>query len=150
MRCTSETNLITSVYDNLNDHGSVPPAPFFHDRAILAPRNDDICSLNSTILTRLPGVKRIYNSADSYSIKSPGRDDNPNIPVEFLHTLNASGLPVAKLHLKIGCPVILLRNIDKKCGLCNGTHAVITNMTNRLLQIRIISGDHTGETALLS
>jgi hypothetical protein len=149
MRCTSEINLITSVYDNLNDHGSVPPAPFFHDRAILAPRNDDICSLNSAILTCLPGIKQIYNSADSYSIESPSEDDNPNIPVEFLHTLNASGLPVAELHLKIGCPIILLQNINKKRDLCNSTHAVITNMTNRLLQIHVISSDHTGETALL-
>jgi ATP-dependent exoDNAse (exonuclease V) alpha subunit len=51
--------------------------------------------------------------------------------------------------LKIGCPIILLRNIDKRRGLCNGTRATITHMTDCLLQIRVVSGDHIGETALI-
>ena len=33
-------------------------------------------------------------------------------PTEFLQQLNSSRLPPALLCLKIGCPVILLRNLD--------------------------------------
>ena len=33
-------------------------------------------------------------------------------PIEFLQQLNTGGLPPAILHLKVGCPVILLRNLD--------------------------------------
>jgi len=40
---------------------------------------------------------------------------------EFLQQLNASGLPSALFCLKIGYPVILLRNLDPGEGLCNGT-----------------------------
>jgi hypothetical protein len=149
MCCTSENDLIESVYNTLNNHGFVPPPHFFRDRAILAPRNDEIRSLNTTILSRLPGVECTYSSADSYSIESPGQEQNDNIPVEFLHTLNASGLPVADLRLKIGCPILLLRNIDKKRGLCNGTRATITDMSNRVLQICVMSSDHIGEMALI-
>ena len=69
--------------------------------------------------------------------------------MEFLHGLNPTGLPLAQLTLKIGCPVILLRNIDKKRGLCNGTRGTVLRMSNRLLEIRVISGDHAGETALI-
>jgi ATP-dependent exoDNAse (exonuclease V) alpha subunit len=69
--------------------------------------------------------------------------------LEFLHGLNPTSLPLAQLTLKIGCPVILLRNIDKKKGLCNGTRGTIVQMSNRLFEIRLISGDHTGETALI-
>ena len=42
-------------------------------------------------------------------------------PVEFLQQLNAGGLPPALLCLKVGSPVILLRNLDPGEGLCNGT-----------------------------
>jgi hypothetical protein len=58
-------------------------------------------------------------------------------------------LPVAHLRLKVGCPVILLRNIDTKRGLCNGTWATVLQMSNRLLEIRLLTGDHSGETALI-
>ena len=71
------------------------------------------------------------------------------MPVEFLHTLNAFGLPIAHLRLKLGCPVLLLRNIDAKHGLCNGTRATNIRMTNRLLEVQLITGDHAGEIALI-
>ena len=149
MCCDSKNDLITSVYGSMTNHSQVPPPDFFAERAILAARNEDIRNLNSTILTHLPGDERTYFSADSYSIESPTANKNYNLPVEFLHTLNASGLPIAKLHLKVGCPIILLRNIDPKRGLCNGTRATIVNMSNRLLKICLITGDHAGEVALI-
>jgi hypothetical protein len=40
-------------------------------------------------------------------------DDPHNYyPEEFFNTLTPNGLPPHVLKLKIGCPVILLRNID--------------------------------------
>jgi hypothetical protein len=36
------------------------------------------------------------------------------VPDDTCLSLNASGLPVAELHLKVGCSVIILRNIDTK------------------------------------
>ena len=46
-------------------------------------------------------------------------------PVEFLQQLNTGGLPPALLCLKVGYPVILLRNLDPGEGLCNGTRMVV-------------------------
>src|SRR5712672_3106038 len=109
MCCDSENNLITSIYGSMNDRAQVPPPHFFAERAILAARNNDIRSLNSTILAHFPGDERTYFSADSYSLEGPAAEENyTNIPVEFLHMLNASGLPITELRLKVGCPVILL------------------------------------------
>ena len=82
-------------------------------------------------------------------METPTEQVNNDIPIEFLHSLNASGLPVAHLRLKEGCPVMILRNIDSKKGLCNGTRATITRMSNRLLELKLITGDHAGETALI-
>jgi hypothetical protein len=146
---TSENDLINAVYGNIDRYSSMPPADFFQHRAILVPTNEDIRNLNSQILSRFPGEAKTFSSADTYSFESPEREENDNIPLEFLHGLNPTGLPLAQLTLKIGCPVILLRNIDKKRGLCNGTRGTVLRMSNRLLEIRVISGDHAGETALI-
>ena len=47
-------------------------------------------------------------------------DGDIRYPVEFLNTVNLSGMPLSKLELKIGAPVMILRNIDPSHGLCNG------------------------------
>jgi ATP-dependent exoDNAse (exonuclease V) alpha subunit len=149
MVSSSEDDLIHSVYGNMSIHETPPPAHFFKDRAILAPTNDDIRALNAKILALLPGRERVYDSADDCTIEPPGEHDNQNLPVEFLHSLNVSGLPLAHLPLKIGCPVILLCNIDKKRGLCNGTRATVVQMCQRVIHLHLITGDHAGEIALI-
>jgi hypothetical protein len=149
MHSISKNDLIQRVYGDMINQPHIPPINFFHDRVILAPRNDDICRLNNTILCSLSGEEQTYTSADSYTIDSPDDVINQNISVEFLHSLDASGLPVTHFRIKLGCPVILLHNIDKKCGLCNSIWAVITQMSNRLLQVHVLTGDHAGETALI-
>ncbi len=71
------------------------------------------------------------------------------MPVEFLNSLNASGLPLANLELKPSCPIILLHNLDHKLGLCNGTRATVVQMSNRVLQVYLLGGDHDGEMAFI-
>jgi len=62
-------------------------------------------------------------------------------PAEFPQQLNAGGLPSALLCLKVGSPVILLRNLDPGEGLCNGIRMMVLNMRRMVLQYRIISKD---------
>ncbi|CAG8779324.1 17125_t:CDS:1, partial [Cetraspora pellucida] len=105
--------------------------------------------INQTILDLLSGHQHTYIRADS-AIVEKGADNNDDIyPVEFLNTLNPNGLPLAKLIVKINCPIMLLRNIAPGQGLCNGTHLIITNLTNRIIEARILSGDHTGELTFI-
>lgn len=44
---------------------------------------------------------------------------------EYLHSLNFNGVPPHFLKLKIGCPIILLRNINQSIGLCNGITLIV-------------------------
>ncbi|CAF2986653.1 unnamed protein product [Rotaria sp. Silwood2] len=67
-----------------------------------------------------------------------------NIPVEFLDTLNPSGLPPYKLNLKIGCIVMLLRNLLVNKGLCNGTRMIAGAFRQSVLQLEIIIGAFSG------
>jgi ATP-dependent DNA helicase PIF1 len=149
MCITSENNLIESVYRSLAELQTVPFPDYFHYRAILAVRDTDIHTLNLTILAYLPGNEYTYTSTDSYLMESPSAHENNDVPIEFLHSLNPSGLPIAHLYLKVGCPIIILYNINPKHGLCIGTCATIVQMSNQPLQLRLLTGDHIGETALI-
>jgi len=112
------------------------------DHIILCPRNDEVYGINETILQQfnlgLDTEVHILRSVDSVS-----EEDGIHhaYPTEFLQQLNSGELPPALLCLKVGCPVILLRNLDPGEGLCNGTRMVVLNMRRKVLQYRIISKD---------
>jgi len=68
---------------------------------------------------------------------------------EFLNSLKVSGLPNHGIRLKVGCPVMLLRNLDPKGGLMNGTRLQITQMCDKIIEAVIITGDRVGHKVLL-
>jgi ATP-dependent DNA helicase PIF1 len=79
----------------------------------------------------------VYHSFDS------AVDDPQNYyPSEFLNTLTPNGLPPHVLKLKIGCPVILLRNVDPAGELCNGTRLVVRGFKRNTIDAKIMVGDH--------
>lgn len=89
---------------------------------ILTTKNVYVDALNNKALELRPGPALHKLSADS-------TDDTINfIPTEFLNSLTPSGCPPHDLQLKVGCPVILLRNLNPKRGLCNGTRMVVTHI----------------------
>ena len=53
------------------------------------------------------------------------------------------------LRLKVGCPVILLRNIDPANGLCNGTRLIIREFQKNTIDGEIVLGQHVGKRVFL-
>ena len=70
-------------------------------------------------------------------------------PVEYLNSINCSGLPLHKLQLKVGCPVMILRNLNAGEGVCNGSRGIVTRMSNRVLEVRLLTGDHAGKSTFI-
>jgi ATP-dependent DNA helicase PIF1 len=59
------------------------------------------------------------------------------------------GIPHHRLRLKIGSSVMLLRNIDTKNGLCNGTRLIITHLGRNVIGGIILTGSFQGQRATL-
>jgi hypothetical protein len=131
LSCTSQEQLIKTVYNSLSPNRPLPSPNYFRDRAIISPKNVDIFQINQTILQLLPADKRFFQSADSYLLDDPTMNDRQNIAIGFLHTLNPCGFPMSNLQLKIGCLIILLQDIDTEQGWSNGMWATIKKMSNR-------------------
>jgi DNA helicase Pif1, 2B domain len=102
----------------------------------------DVDALNDACLSRLSGQSKTYLSMDS-AIDDSGCHDH-SVPREYLNTINLSGMPQHSVTLKIGCPIILLRNLDHISGLCNGTRMIITSLKERVIKAKILSGIHAG------
>ncbi|AQK55697.1 hypothetical protein ZEAMMB73_Zm00001d051991 [Zea mays] len=71
------------------------------------------------------GDVRLPDEMMYHSFDTAVDDPNNYYPSEFLNTLSPNGLPPHVLKLKIGCPIMLLRNIDPANGLCNDTRLVV-------------------------
>ena len=117
------------------------------DKAILCALNEEVDEVNSITLQATGGEGRKFLSADELA----DNDENvQNIPIEFLNSLTSAGFPPHELELKLGCPVILLRNLNPKIGLCNGTKLVITAFPGQYsIEAEIVTGSNKGSRITL-
>ena len=119
--------------------------PSVGDKAILTPLNKDAQLINTIALKKMTGMVSLHRSIDS--ILNDDADEAMNYPIEFLNAQSISGMPDYNLELKIGCPLILLRNLNSSIGLCNGTRLQLRAFTQRLLTVQILNGSHEGQLA---
>jgi ATP-dependent exoDNAse (exonuclease V) alpha subunit len=145
--------LIDGVYGELGNLQSADARQeYIVERAILTPLNDDVDSVNDLMTTRMCARRdggevvesRVYNSADSVV---RGEQTDFMYPTEFLNTLSMSGLPPHKLHLHVGCPIILMRNMS--AGLANGTRLVVTRLMENVIQAKVATGPAKGQLVML-
>ncbi|XP_055902823.1 uncharacterized protein LOC129938995 [Eupeodes corollae] len=69
-------------------------------------------------------------------------------PVEFLNSLEPSGVPSHKLQLKLNVPVMLMRNLDAP-RLSNGTTLRITKLGQNILGATILTGVGKGNSFII-
>ncbi|KAH9076070.1 hypothetical protein Ae201684P_012560 [Aphanomyces euteiches] len=83
-----------------------------------------------------------YLSADSVAEKRDSDADACEFPIEFLNSIDINNFPSHKLHLKVGCPIILLRNLCTSEGMCNGTRLIVLELKTRCIKAQIMNGSH--------
>ncbi|XP_052206882.1 uncharacterized protein LOC127811215 [Diospyros lotus] len=123
---------------------------FLTERTILSARNDDVSDINATALNIFPGRLYTYLAANKMS------EDNEidhiitnRYPNEYLNLLDPPRLPTFKLELKVDCPIIFLRNIALKDGLCNGTRLMVTRCNTRIIEDQILTGEKFSNLAFI-
>jgi hypothetical protein len=131
---TSNSDFIDSIYpaDQLLRAHQNPD--FFIGRTILTPRNTKVEELNAILLDQMEGELHSFNSHDEADLNDNAHGQE-ELTAEFLHSLCVPNLPIAYLQLRISAPVMLMRNLDPKYGLCNGTRMTITKVSRRCLEV---------------
>jgi ATP-dependent DNA helicase PIF1 len=138
------TDLIDWVFPRLADR--YMDREWLAERAIFAPKNNAVDMINEVCMEMIPGEYETLGSADSVVHEEQAGLFAP----EFLHTLRAPGMPAHDLRLKKGAILILLRNLNKRGGLCNGTRLIFEGMTgNFVMRCKIVSGEHAGNDVLI-
>ena len=112
-------------------------------RAILCSTNKEVSMINEMVCSLIPGHQVTYNSADELQ----NHDDLLRFNVEYLNSLTPNGFPPHSLLLKPGMPLMLLRNINPREGLCNGTKMIFEKSLDHKVLECVVSG--SGRTVLI-
>jgi ATP-dependent DNA helicase PIF1 len=159
MRCgtgeaTDKVETLTdAVYGDLNRFCSEAyRSEFIIERAILTPLNEDVDAINAAMDAKYSfkkadgsdAARRVYYSSDTLE----SGEQQGLYPVEFLNSLNFSGLPPHELRLQEGCPIILLRNMSN--GLANGTRLIVQRLMANAILAKVAAGPQKGQDVLIS
>lgn len=138
--------LIRDVYPDLH----IPHEDsFFLERNILSSRNEDVDDLNHRMLEIFPGQTQEFCSVDTVVFEEGADGDPMHLLSEYLQSLSPSGIPLGRLKVKPGCPLMLLRNLDPSEGLCNGTRLRLLTASNRVLEATILGGAYSGKRVFI-
>jgi ATP-dependent DNA helicase PIF1 len=124
-------------------------------RSILAPINTNIDEVNNAILESLSKELHTYLNVDSLSSTKESASVTIGVsmdslyPVDFLNTLQFSGIANHKLELKMGVLILLLRNLNQSIGLCNGTRLIIKRLGQRVIELKIITGNNVSKCVFI-
>jgi hypothetical protein len=114
---------------------------FYAERCIITPLNRNVKVMNDALLNSIFGKVCISKSLDENEV---GTTHEPLTP-EVLNSFSIPNFPTHILELKIGMPLIVLRNLNLKQGLCNGTRIVVNHVGDQFLLCTIITGPRKGK-----
>ena len=130
--------LIDNVFPNFSENHLNPV--WLTDRAILSALNETVTKINDKLSDRLSTPKITYISIN----RMVNDGESVQFPVEFLNSIEMSGLPPHSLKLKIGMPVMLMRSL-KPPELINGTRCVVISCYPNVAEVEIVTGTYKGQ-----
>jgi hypothetical protein len=145
--------LIRTIYLDHQCHSGDPM--YLMQRNILAPKNTNVDEVNNAILESLSEESHTHLSANSLIPTKEGASVAAGVsmdslyPMEFLNTLQFSGITNHELELKVGVPILLLRNLNQSIGLCNGMRLIVKRLGQRVIEAEIITGNNVGKRVFI-
>src|SRR5436305_881257 len=98
--------------------------------------NDTVDNLNEQLLASMNGEG--FTSYSDDKVVDDG--DAETYAMEYLNTINLSNLPLHKLKLKIGAPVILL---------CNLNPSAVARISQKVIECEKLGGKHAGNMVVI-
>jgi len=131
--------IVHSVYPNFRARYKDPV--YLSQRAILAPTNELTDTINDYMIPLVPGTEKECLSSDTID-KSTAQQEAYDLlyPIEFLNSISGNNFPQHKIILKPGIPIMLLRNLNQRAGLCNGTGMIVTSVGEWTIEAKIMNG----------
>ncbi|KAG4988777.1 hypothetical protein JHK82_031112 [Glycine max] len=124
------------VVDKINDFNHTPCE-------VTSKQETNSASIN--VLSLILGEEKEYCSVDSVDKSNELLSHAFRVLTpEFLNSLKTLGIPNHKLKIKVGTPIILLRNLDQANRLCNGTRLIITRLGSNVVEAEIITRPNIG------
>lgn len=120
----------------------------FTGRAILAFRNDTVNDFNNKMIDDMPGILHVFHAINTVDINEEVLEGEP-LAAEVLQSIDLASVPPSCLKLKIGAPVIPLRNLSPTLKLCNSTCLCVLQIGRNCLKAAILGGTFDGEIRLL-
>ncbi|GFW82547.1 ATP-dependent DNA helicase [Trichonephila clavipes] len=93
---------------------------------------------------QLPGLEYAYKSIDCIL----NDDEEVQYPIEFLNSIQTPDLQAHNLILKVGAPIMLIRNIDA-LRLCNGTTLIVKKLMQYVIQATVLTECAKGEDVFI-
>ncbi|XP_070011315.1 uncharacterized protein [Nicotiana sylvestris] len=141
------SGIVESTYSDFLRHFT--DIKYLQERAILAPTLQMVESVNEYMVSLNNSQDKSYLSSDTICKSDHAFTSLEHVHTpEFLNSIKCSGIPNHYITLKVGVPVMLLRNIDQSSGLCNGTRLIITRLGNRVIEAKVLSGNMAGDKFL--
>jgi len=101
-------------------------------RVILTAKNNNVNVINFYFQNSIPGEAATYKLINT--VMNP--DEIINYPAEFLNSLDLPEMPPHISTLKIGMPIILIRNINPP-RFCKGTWLTVKKIMNNIIEATI-------------
>ena len=139
-----ELGFVEEVFGRPLDHQN-PDS--YKNIAVLTPTNAVSLSLAETVLNLLETPERVYKSIDE--AQTFAGEDTTLYPLEYLNSITPAGMPPHKLRLKVGAIIMLLRNLNTKNGLVNGTRLLVEEMQTHVLLCEITQGPRRGDKVFI-
>ena len=136
-------HMINSTFGDLSELSSLnaydlAAQPAMHS-AILCPMHESVDYINATCLDMWNGDAQVKHAVDQYT--SP--NDAYTITLEQLNARTPRGSPPQRLELKVGMPLIMLRNMT--ADLMNGTRLLLLEIRQYVLKCSVLTGGGAGK-----
>ncbi|KAE8896816.1 hypothetical protein PF003_g19204 [Phytophthora fragariae] len=134
------TRIVDAMYADINNP-AIATDDYFANRTIFTTINAMVHRINDAVSARLDGDAREYRSIDSV------QDDKVSnfFEQEVLNSVSVNGIPPHKLTLKVGAPIMLMRNLNPDIGICNGARLRVVKLKPHVIHATIMTGERRGQ-----